>query len=217
MEDNNLLRFSLLDFWLAIIAGELIALLTLPILLNLKILHFLLVNGVLPKSIFLPLWLIFLPLLVATSLYLAYRLTIGSMPTLFQIAKYGIVGILNTVLGISVFNVLIFFSDISRGLLINFFAVVAFIISVTNGFFWSKFWIFKKGSKVRIGNEYIKSFGVSGVLTLVNVLIIHTGVNVIETPPNFDTKLWANIIFLITIPISFLGNFFGYRKFVFKG
>jgi len=41
-------------------------------------------------------------------------------------------------------------------------------------------------------------------------------INTIGAPQGIDPKVWANIAFFVLIPISFLGNFFGYKIFVFK-
>lgn len=191
------------DSKIAFIAGLLIAFLALPILQNLKVFN------LLP-------WLILFPFVTAFGLYGIRNLSIGRFRILFQLGKYGMVGVLNTVLSASIFNLLISLSNVTQGVLINLFALVAFVASVTNSFLWNKFWTFEQRAGVHIKKQYIRFFSVNGAVTIFDLLLIHIGVNVITAPANFDEKIWTNIIFFLTIPVSFLGNFLGYRIFVFR-
>lgn len=190
------------DSKIAFIAGLLIALLALPILENLKI------SNLLP-------WLTLFPCATVLGLYGVHRLSTGKFPVLFQLGKYGVVGILNTVLSAGIFNLFISLSNVSQGMLINLFAVVAFVVSVTNSFLWNKFWTFEQKEKTLIKTQYMRFFSVNGTVTIFNLFLIHIGINTIGAPANFDATIWANIIFFLTMPVSFLGNFFGYRRFVF--
>lgn len=215
MVDKTLVKFSALDFRLALIAGMVIAVLALPILENLKVLNLFLTHHIASKQILLGLWLVTFPFLTIFGLYVLSRLFSERFPMLFQIGKYGVVGILNTVLSAGIFNLLISLSNVAQGPLINLFATTAFTISVTNSFLWNKFWTFTQKEKVQMKKQYAKFFGVSGAVTMLNLLFIHMGINVIGAPGEFDVKIWANIVFFLTIPVSFLGNFFGYKRFVF--
>lgn len=192
------------DYKIAFAVGTLIAILALPTLENLGV----------PTPFFL--WLIFLPFATVLGLFVVWRLFKNTLPVLYQIGKYGIIGILNTVLSASIFNLLISSSNMTQGIAINLFALAAFFVSVTNSFLWNKFWTFSQKERAYIKTQYIKFFLVNGVVTILDLLFIHTGVNIIGAPAGFDQKIWANIIFFLTIPVSFLGNFLGYRRFVFR-
>mgnify|MGYP001583818374 CR=1 FL=1 len=135
---------------------------------------------------------------------------------IFQFIRYSAVAITSTFLGWVVFNALIFLTDTAQGLIINLFTVAAFVISRVYSFFWTKFWIFKHHTTGNIKQECIKFFGISGILTLVNLLIIHIGVNVIGPSFGINPVVWANIFFFLTIPVSLFGNFFGYKFLVFR-
>src|SRR3989339_1197381 len=124
--------FSKKDFWLAVLAGEIVAWLSLPTLKNLKILDILTARGINLTS-FVIFWAIFIPLGAIAGLgafyFLAkYKNRVG----FFQLGKYGVIGTLNTLLYAGIYNLLIFITDIATGLTIDLFAVVAFIITVTN-------------------------------------------------------------------------------------
>jgi len=207
-------EFSKGDFWRAFWAGELIALLALPVLKNLSLLEAL--GGVFMKGVLIGLWLLLMPFAAGTGLYLVYKVLAPRFPVAFQLGKYGIVGILNTFMSLGIFNFLILISGVAVGLIVDGFAFIAFALTVTNSFFWNKYWIFDVDDSARIKSEYIKFFSVSGTIALFNLLLVHVWVNTLGAPSDFDPKLWANIIFVITIPISFFGNYFGYRIFVFR-
>lgn len=135
---------------------------------------------------------------------------------IFQFTKYSLVAATSTFLGWAVFNLLIFLSGTAQGLIVNLFAVVAFVVSRIYSFFWTKLWVFRRRETDNVKKEWIKFFGVSGTLTVVNLLVLHLGVNVIGPSFGIDPVVWANIFFLLTIPISLFGNFLGYKFFVFR-
>lgn len=132
----------------------------------------------------------------------------------WQFVRYGLVGILNTILGIGIFNFLMWISGITRGIEITLFSMLTFAIVVTHSFFWNKFHVFK--SKEAARREYILFFTISTTVALINVGIISFLVNVVGAPATVAPQLWANIAILITIPVSVLGNFFGYKLLVFR-
>jgi len=200
------IKFLKSDFWRAFIAGEGIALLSLPIFKNLKIFN----------STLIFIWIIFLPFVAALGLYLVYRLTIQRWSAAFQVAKYGIIGLLNTFLAAAILNFFILITGIAKGLWVDVFVFVAFCGGVTNSFFWNKFWTFRANNTGKAKKEYVKFFAVTGAVSLLNVFLMHILINTIGAPQGIDPKVWANIAFFVLIPISFLGNFFGYKIFVFR-
>ncbi len=136
--------------------------------------------------------------------------------TIFQFIKYSLIGAISTLLGWAVFNLLIFLSSTAQGLIINLFAIIAFIVSRIYSFFWNKYWVFRHHRIDNIKMEWIKFFAISGILTVINLVILHLGVNVIGPSFGIDSVIWANIFFLLSIPTSLLGNFFGYKFLVFR-
>lgn len=210
------IKFSKKDFWLAILAGEASAWLSLPILKNLKIFDILAERGINAVS-FSFFWIIFIPIGAISALnffyFLAkYKNRIG----FFQLGKYGIIGVLNTTLNAGVYNFFIFITNISFGLTLDLFFVIAFVVTVVNSFLWNKFWSFEDKEIKNIKSEAIKFFSVSAVVAAVNAVILHIIVNVIGAPIGVDPKIWANVALGLTIITAFLGNFFSYKYIVFS-
>lgn len=212
---ETIIKLRIKDFWLAILAGEVSAWLSLPILKNLKIFDILAERGmgVIGFSVF---WIIFIPIGAISALYFFYFLAkyknhIG----FYQLGKYGIIGVLNTTLNAGIFNFFIFITNIASGLTIDLFFVTAFVITVSNSFLWNKFWAFEEKKIENIKPEAIKFFGISAAVAAINAIILHTIVNVIGAPIGIDVKIWANVALGFTIITAFLGNFFSYKYIVF--
>jgi putative flippase GtrA len=204
------------DLWLSVLAGEIVAWLSLPTLKNLKLLDALAGWGIglISFSIF---WAIFVPVMAVLGLlifyyFAKYKQNIG----FFQFSKYAVAGTVNTVLNAGVYNLLIYTTNISSGLAIDMFFVIAFVIAVINSFIWNKFWVFEEKRMETMGQEAFQFFAVSAVVAIVNTAILHVIINIIGAPYGIDPKLWANIALALTIITAFLGNFFGYKFIVFK-
>ncbi|MCF7835500.1 MAG: GtrA family protein [Candidatus Marinimicrobia bacterium] len=215
LDNNRKIIFSKIDFWRAVIAGVLIATLSLPIFKNLGVFGFCEGSSLFFVFIII-LWILSLPLATAFGLGFVYKFLSPKWPVLYQIGKYGIIGLLNTFLTAGILNLLILISGIARGLWFDVFVVIAFTGGITNAFFWNKFWTFNSGGTGKTKEEYIKFFVVSGVVAVVNAVLMHVLVNVLGPFGSIQEKVWANISFLMLIPVSFLGNFWGYKLFVFK-
>src|SRR3989344_3441169 len=98
----------------------------------------------------------------------------------WKFVRYGLVGVLNTILSFGIFNFFIWISGVTRGIEITFFSIITFAIVVTHSFFWNKFLVFK--SEGATHHEYVKFFTVSTITALVNVGIISLLVNGIGAP-----------------------------------
>ncbi len=210
------MAYSKKDFWLSILTGEITAWLSLPVLKNLKILSFLAGKGI-SLSVFIAAWAILAPLGAALLLYFFYLAAkIKNRIGLFQMGKYGVIGLLNTFLNAGIYNGLIFLTNIAAGFSVDLFFAVAFIITVVNSFFWNKYWAFGEKGAERTAGEAVQFFAVSAVVAIVNIAILHIIINVIGAPSGIDPKIWANVGLAITIVVAFFGNFFGYKFLVFK-
>ena len=204
------------DFWLAILAGEIVAWLSLPTLKNLKILDIIVAWGI-GLAGFVIFWAIFVPLGALTGLGIFYLLAkYKNRIGFFQLGKYGVIGVLNTFINAGVYNLLIFITDISTGIMVDLFFVATFTVTVINSFFWNKFWSFEERSIEAITSEAFKFFSVSAIVAVVNIAILHFIINTIGAPAGLDPKIWANVALAFTIITAFLGNFFGYKFIVFK-
>jgi|SRR3989344_4508734 len=209
-------KFSRLDFWSSMVIGEIVAILSLPILKNLKVFDQLvaLLGGHL--FVFLILWTTLLPLVTLVGIFIIHLTASERWPTVFNLSKYGIIGGLNLFLGIGIFNLFVLITGIADGLWATFFLSIAFVVTLTNGFFWNKFWTFKAGQSNKTKREYGKFFLVTGTTYLIDITIFNILINVIGPPGGFSQELWANVSLVLLIPVSALGNFIGYKFIVFK-
>ena len=133
-----------------------------------------------------------------------------------QLSRYAVIGAFNVALNASIFNLLILLTGISKGLWVTGFAVITFLIVVTQAFFWSVFWTFRNAPPRNRVDQYKHFLGVSSAVAFVNITIIHILVNVVGAPVGIPTPIWANIALLCTIVTAVLGNFIGYKYFVFR-
>lgn len=210
------INYSRRDLYLVILAGELVAWLSLPTLKNIQILDALVKWGIGLKA-FAVFWAFFVPICAALGLGLFYLVAKNKNRIgFFQLGKYGVIGVLNTLLNAGIYNLLIFTTNIASGLVIDSFFAVAFVITVTNSFFWNRYWAFGGTGTETVGKDAFQFFFVSTIVAVINIGILHVIVNVIGAPAGIDLKIWANIALAFTIITAFLGNFFGYKFIVFK-
>jgi putative flippase GtrA len=193
--------------------GLVIALLGLPILNNLEIPALLAAHGL---SFF---WCALVFVLIAPFglLALAYALTMLPLhhSSAAQLSRYAVIGCFNVALNASIFNLLILWSGISIGIMVTVFAIITFVIVVTQSFFWSAFWTFRNTIVTNRRRQYVQFFSVSSVVAAVNLSIIYIMTSVVGAPAGISGPLWANIALLVTIFTALLGNFLGYKYFVF--
>ena len=210
------INYSRKDFYLVILAGELVAWLSLPTLKNIQALDILTRWGI-ELKFFAVFWAFFVPICAFLGLGFFYLIAKSKNRIgFFQLGKYGVIGVLNTLLSAGVYNLLIFITNIASGLIVDSFFVVAFIITVVNSFFWNRQWTFNETGTETVGKDAFQFFFVSIVVAIVNIGILHVIINVMGAPAGIDLKIWANIALVFTIITAFLGNFFGYKFIVFK-
>jgi putative flippase GtrA len=203
------------DLQNSIIIGEAIVLMSFPTLQNIGLVAAILAHGTFVTTLALIAWIIAIPAGFIVGLHVLHIVPLGSYDFRYQLGRYGIVGFFNTFLNAAVFNLLIWITDISSGFWILVFSVISFLIVVSQAFFWNKYWSFQSTTPYS-HREFFKFVAVSGIAAAVNLVLIQILVNVIGAPHGMDPKLWANIALAITIIVSVVGNFFGYRIFVFN-
>lgn len=193
------------DFLLVSVIGFLVGWLILPTAANLGLK---IAPGLLLFSVFSFTFLA--PLLLAVIYYFGrFR------PGLRQFGKFCAVGVLNTFLGFSVLNLLMYFTGISRGYFYSLFLALAFIISVTNSYFWNKFWSFQSQTPAS-PSEFSRFLFFTFIGLLINNAVASFLNNVVGPLGGIRPIIWANISALMAIAVSFLWNFFSYRYLIFK-
>jgi putative flippase GtrA len=192
------------DITAAVVAGALIGVLSLPVVYNLGFSEF--VN---------PLWIV-LVLWVGTVVGVLVGLAVGRiLPVLFQVVKFGVVGLLNTLVDIGVLNLLIAVSGVAAGIGFTVFKGISFIVAVVNSYIWNKSWTFKSTQKANT-KEAFSFFVVSIIGFFINVISATIVVNVVPILFGLNELAWANVGALVGTLLGLAWNFAGYKFVVFK-
>lgn len=134
------------------------------------------------------------------------------LPVLWQLAKFGLVGVLNTAIDFGILNFMSVFAGVTSGVAVVPIKAFAFSIALINSYFWNKGWVFegkKKASPV--------SFAIVSALGLIiNVGTIYILTTIIDAPGNMSPALWLNIANVGATGLSMVWNYLGYRLIVFK-
>lgn len=207
------------DLLLSAVIGFLVALLLIPVLaqsdafqkLNIKFYYVLALVIVLP---------ILSAIGMLAAIFLAQKIRV-----MYQLAKFVLVGALNTFVDWGILNLLLYFADVTSGPLYSTFKGASFIVAVVNSYFWNKLWTFKKAPTAApageeehksAGQEILQFFLVSVVGFALNVVVASLVVNYWGPQFGIGPKVWANVGALGGTIIGLAWNFLGYKLIVFK-
>ncbi len=135
---------------------------------------------------------------------------------IYQFAKFGLVGALNTFIDFGILNGLILLTSIAGGFYYSVFKGISFLFAAVNSYFWNKHWTFKKKDKIFASGEFAKFLAVTFVGFLLNVGAATLVVNTIGPQYGIGDKLWANIGAFIAVFVGLTWNFVGSKFIVFK-
>lgn len=135
---------------------------------------------------------------------------------IFQAAKFGLVGALNTFIDLGVLNFLIWISGIATGVWFSIFKGISFLVATVNSYFWNKHWTFEKRKVIFAPGEFSKFLGVVTIGFFLNVGIASLVVNVIGPQFGIGEKLWASVGALCATFIAWIWNFLSSKFIVFK-
>lgn len=202
------------DLIIAAIIGLVCAVLIMPILKNLDL-----------KIPYMLSLVIILPLLSAIGMWVAYFLA-NFIKVIYQLAKFILVGALNTLIDWGILNLLMFLTSVVAGSQFLMFKGFSFLAATTNSYFWNKFWTFKKAEastddcgqmkKENAGSEFAQFLIVSIIGFGLNLGVAHLIVNVWGAQWNLAPALWANFGALCGTLLGLIWNFLGYKLIVFK-
>jgi len=133
-----------------------------------------------------------------------------------QVVKFGLIGILNTVIDFAVLNLLMWIFQIYSGRWIILFNVVAFTLAVTNSYFWNKLWTFKVKDRREVSEEFTKFIVISVIGALINSSIVYSVTKFVNPIGNFTPEIWANVAKLLATGIAMAWNFVGYKFWAFR-
>ena len=125
-------------------------------------------------------------------------------PTLFQLSKFGFVGMLNTIIGYGSFILLLNYTNYIIAL------VIAHLIGVTHSFVWNKYWIFKSRSTgITAGlYEFAKFNSIYAGVFLTNAIVLIISVSILNMDPRISQ--------LIALPIITIISFAGHKYWSFS-
>lgn len=135
---------------------------------------------------------------------------------IYQMAKFVLVGALNTIVDFGVLNFLMWISGIYAGLFYSVFKGVSFLAASTNSYFWNKHWTFEKKEEAFARQEYFNFLVIVGIGFLINVGIATFVVNIIGPQFGISKELWANVGAFVAILFAWVWNFTGAKFIVFK-
>lgn len=174
-------------------------------------------------------FIIILPVLCVAGLFVASQLG-KAIPVLYQIAKFGLVGILNTAIDFGVVNAFILVTGIadSSRIAVSFvtplilvevsfitlFKAVSFTAAVINSYFWNKFWTFGQAGQAK-AREFSAFLFVSIVGFGINLGTATLVINFFPRPATFAASQWDNVGFLAATLVALTWNFVGYKFWVF--
>ncbi len=134
------------------------------------------------------------------------------MAILWQIAKFGLVGVLNTVIDFGILNLLITLTGIQAGLGIVPLNLTSFTLATVNSYFWSKYWVFGGAKK----SKFITFLIVSVLGIVLNTAVVFVLTTFVPAPGQMSPTVWANVAKIIATFVSLVWNFLGYKLIVFK-
>src|SRR3989344_6186219 len=199
------------DIYIAILIGVLAGLVWSGVLVSLGILE----NFGLPRNAAWGLVAV-ATLIFVFGLYLGRRL--AHWKEFFApFSRFVILGFLNTGIDFGVFNLLMFLTDIQKGIWVSIFLAISFSVAVINSYFWNKFWVFEGGTRTSVGGREFAAFAIITVIGLVLKVGASSGI-IFLIPPQYSLGQlgWNNIAAVIGTIFSLIWNFIGYRLIVFK-
>ncbi len=155
-----------------------------------------------------------IPFLFLAAVALVHRFPLSHV--LHKIAKFMMVGVLNTGIDFFIFNTLIVVTGFDTGVPITLFKSFSFLCALFNSYELNRLWTFDdEAAPSRTGRE----FGRFAVITLFGFLInVGTTSGIVATAsPLFGLSQirWDNVAAIIATALNLAWNFVGYKLFVF--
>ena len=136
--------------------------------------------------------------------------------TVYQLAKFYLVGASSAAIDLGILNLLMWFSGIATGILFILFKILSASTSIMHGYLWNKRWTFKKNDCFFSVKEFSKFVLIISVGFLIDVSGASFLVIIIGPQFGMSGILWANFAAFIAILVASFWNFTGNKLFVFK-
>lgn len=170
--------------------------------------------------------------LVATPSGLLAADIIGrKVPIIWQMAKFGVIGVLNSFFdlgilsGLTILFHMLFLADatttVSIGSMMavsaySLYKTASFVAANVNSYFWNRHWTFDTGPKKKNRSEFLQFFAVSIVGLILNVSASSAVFRIGTGASGLTGDQWGLVAGLAGIFAGLAWNFVGYKFIVFK-
>jgi putative flippase GtrA len=140
-------------------------------------------------------------------------------PIVEQIAKFALIGVMNTLVDLGILNVLMYLSSHAEGPYYSLFKTISFTGAVIFSYNLNKRWTFKDISDNERAKKFTQFLLISVIGAIINVSVATLVVVYIKplvTLPFLNAQLWGNIGALGGTGVGLIWNFLGYKFIVFK-
>lgn len=134
---------------------------------------------------------------------------------ILQVAKFGVVGALNTLIDAGILNLLSAWSGVYSGTPIIFYNSIGFSVAVVNSYFWNKYWTFASRD-TQYGREFTQFVIVSVIGLVLNTGFVYLLTTFVSPPATLAPQVWENIAKAIATLLALAWNFAGYKFIVFR-
>jgi putative flippase GtrA len=133
-----------------------------------------------------------------------------------EIRKFGVVGLINTAVDLTVLNSLIFLTHIGRnGFWFSFFKGISFLVAVLNSYVINHSWTFGGSTGGRSAGQACQFVTVSLFGAAINISAASYVVTFIS-PLNGMVRYWPSVAALAGTACGLIFNFMGYKYIVFS-
>lgn len=151
------------------------------------------------------------PILALSGMFMMFYVG-RKLSILWQLAKFGLVGVLNTAIDFGILNYLSSTTGITEGPQLIPIKAVSFMIALANSYWWNKNWVFEGKKRANpLSFAVVSTIGIS-----INIAIVVIVTSLTKQPEGTTDQLWLNLANLAATFASLTWNFLGYRLIVFK-
>src|SRR3989338_7550587 len=196
------------DILLTLVAGEMIAFFSLPIIYNNFAETISFTAGAIAA-------IILLPVISVAGLLVANFLSKFFAP-FWRLSKFILIGFLNTIIDVGIFNLMIIITGVTSGFLIGGVNIPGFSIAVLNSYNWNKRWVFKDTSNTGSHSDFFSFMAVTLGGLLINSSIAIFLTTYLDPAFGMNDTQWATLSKILAAMVNFVWNFTGYKLFVFR-
>lgn len=134
----------------------------------------------------------------------------------FQFIRFGMVGVLNTLIDFGVLNFLSWIFGVAMGWPVIIFKAMAVSAAMINSYFFNKRWVFKK----KEGSGHLRESMLFVIFTVLgmslNAAIVYYFSTYVNPIFGITEIIWLNIGNIAATVVSLFWNFFWYKYLVFR-